>query len=63
MERPSLSLDGPWEFHFCGDDRIALEDVPGWRRCAVPAPWQAQFPELRQRNGRAWYRRTFEVPP
>ncbi|HEX6114719.1 MAG TPA: glycoside hydrolase family 2 TIM barrel-domain containing protein, partial [Geminicoccaceae bacterium] len=63
MQRSSLSLDGPWDFHFCGDDRIALEDVPGWRRCAVPAPWQGQFPDLRQRNGRAWYRRTFEVPP
>jgi hypothetical protein len=63
VERPSLSLDGPWEFHFCGDDRIALEDVPGWRCCEVPAPWQAQFPDLRQRNGRAWYRRRFEVPP
>ena len=25
-------------------------------------PWQAQFADLRERNGRAWYRRTFELP-
>ena len=62
MERPTFPLDGLWDFHFCGDARIALEDVDDWRRCAVPAPWQAQFPELRQQSGRAWYRRTFELP-
>jgi beta-galactosidase/beta-glucuronidase len=62
VERPTLSLDGTWEFYFCGDAQIALGDVGDWRPCAVPAPWQAQFPELRQRNGRAWYRRKFEFP-
>jgi Glycosyl hydrolases family 2, sugar binding domain/Glycosyl hydrolases family 2/Glycosyl hydrolases family 2, TIM barrel domain len=62
VEQRTVSLDGSWDFHFCGDARIALEDVDHWRRCEVPAPWQAQFSELRQRNGRAWYRRTFELP-
>jgi hypothetical protein len=62
VERRTVSLDGAWDFHFCGDARIALEDVEGWRQCEVPAPWQAQFSELRHRNGRAWYRRTFELP-
>jgi Glycosyl hydrolases family 2, sugar binding domain/Glycosyl hydrolases family 2/Glycosyl hydrolases family 2, TIM barrel domain len=63
VERAILSLDGVWDFHFCGDARIALDNVDRWRPCAVPAPWQAQVPELRQRNGRAWYRRTFHLPP
>ena len=62
MERQTVSLDGAWDFHFCGDAKIALEDIDHWRPCEVPAPWQAQFSELRQRNGRAWYRRTFELP-
>jgi hypothetical protein len=62
VERRTLSLDGAWDFHFCGDAQITLEDVDHWRRCEVPAPWQAHFSELRQRNGRAWYRRTFELP-
>ena len=62
MERPSLCLDGAWDFHFCGDARIELGEVDRWQPCTVPAPWQAVFPDLRQRNGRAWYRRTFELP-
>jgi Glycosyl hydrolases family 2, sugar binding domain/Glycosyl hydrolases family 2/Glycosyl hydrolases family 2, TIM barrel domain len=62
VERPSLCLDGAWDFHFCGDARIELGEVERWQPCTVPAPWQAVFPDLRQRNGRAWYRRTFELP-
>ncbi|HET6521126.1 MAG TPA: hypothetical protein VFG47_15080, partial [Geminicoccaceae bacterium] len=62
MERQTLSLDGRWDLRFCGDSRVALQDVDGWRTCIVPAPWQAQFADLRLRNGRAWYRRTFDVP-
>jgi hypothetical protein len=62
VERPFISLDGAWDFHFSGDARVAIESVERWRPCTVPAPWQAVFPDLRQRNGRAWYRRTFELP-
>jgi Glycosyl hydrolases family 2, sugar binding domain/Glycosyl hydrolases family 2/Glycosyl hydrolases family 2, TIM barrel domain len=62
VARRILSLDGAWDFYFCGDARIPLEHVEQWRQCIVPAPWQAQFPDLRQRNGRAWYRRMFELP-
>jgi hypothetical protein len=62
VPRPTLSLDGLWDFHFCGDARIELEEVPEWLPCTVPAPWQAQFADLRLRNGRAWYRRRFQVP-
>jgi hypothetical protein len=28
----------------------------------VPGPWQAQFADLRERNGRALYRRDFDLP-
>lgn len=62
MHRITLSLDGDWDFSFNGDDTVALADVADWRTCAVPAPWQARFDDLRERNGRAWYRRTVEVP-
>ena len=60
MERPILSR---WRLglHFSGDAKVALENCERWRPCTVPAPWQAVFPDLRQRNGRAWYRRTFEL--
>ena len=62
MQRIIHSLDGDWDFHFSGDDRVPLAEVADWRRCVVPAPWQATFEDLRERNGRAWYRRTFDVP-
>ncbi len=62
MRRITHSLDGDWDFHFCGDGRVPLADVAEWRRCPVPAPWQAVFDDLRERNGRAWYRRSFDVP-
>ena len=60
--RARLSLDGEWQFAFCGDGLVPLAEVADWRTCTVPAPWQAQFADLRERNGRAWYRRTFELP-
>ena len=60
--RARLSLDGEWQFAFCGDGLVPLAEVADWRTCVVPAPWQAQFADLRERNGRAWYRRTFELP-
>lgn len=62
MQRITLSLDGEWDFQFCGDAERPLRDIPTWRTCLVPGPWQAQFDDLRNRSGRAWYRRFFEVP-
>ena len=60
VERQAVSLDGAWDFHFCGDAEIALEDIDHWRQCVkYPRPGR-RTSELRQRNGRAWYRRTFE---
>jgi hypothetical protein len=62
MPREILSLDGEWDFSFCGDEVVQLESIESWRRCVVPGPWQAQFDDLRERNGRAWYRRGVAVP-
>jgi hypothetical protein len=62
VQRKNVSLDGTWDFYFSGDTAVPFENVPLWRHCAVPAPWQAQFDDLRLRNGRAWYRRSFDVP-
>lgn len=62
MQRIIQSLDGNWDFQFLGDEAVALGDVAAWRTAAVPGPWQAQFDDLRERQGRAWYRRTVEVP-
>jgi len=62
VQRNTLSLDGEWDFQYFGDAVVALEDVRDWRTCVVPGPWQAQFDDLRDHMGRAWYRRDVEVP-
>ncbi|MCX7300000.1 MAG: hypothetical protein NTX73_06415 [Rhodobacterales bacterium] len=48
------SLDGVWDFVHASDG-IA-------RKAHVPNPWQAEFPELRQRSGAATYTRRFARP-
>ncbi|MFK0166115.1 glycoside hydrolase family 2 protein [Rhizobium sp. NPDC090279] len=51
--RARLSLDGTWDFHLEGQTPT---------RIAVPAPWQAHFPDLRAAAGVATYSRAFTVP-
>jgi hypothetical protein len=59
--RPRLSLDGEWEFAVDPDRALAPDSLAGaeLRAIQVPGPWQAQFPDLRDYTGQAWYRRTF----
>src|SRR5690242_1788690 len=63
MSRQRLSLDGPWEFF--PDPRRELRratlGATKPRIILVPGPWQAQFDDLRDYSGVAWYRRTFEA--
>src|SRR5215207_1260089 len=55
-----IPLDGTWEFlHLVEDYRARPVE---WRQIAVPAPWQAQFPDLRMRGGTGIYRRSFVIP-
>ena len=53
-QRSRLSLDGTWQFQIEG------ENTP--RTITVPLPWEAAFPELRDRPVIATYKRTFKVP-
>ena len=58
MQRSRLSLDGSWDFTYCG-----LGAEPGGtRRIQVPRPWQAQFEDLRTKGGVGLYERDIEVP-
>jgi hypothetical protein len=62
--RRRISLDGVWEF--VPDPQRDVQ--PGqWpaaraRTIRVPGPWQAQFDDLRDYSGTAWYRLQFAVP-
>lgn len=59
--RHRLSLDGPWEFAIDPERRLGLATLAqaDRRPIQVPGPWQAQFADLRDYTGVAWYRRTF----
>src|SRR5690349_16495886 len=51
--RPTVSLDGEWQFCFGAE---AFQSIQ------VPAPWESQRHDLRDRAGTALYQRTFTVP-
>jgi len=51
----SGSLDGPWDFR--------TDAETAWRTARVPLPIQAQFADLRDFSGIAWYRKRFTAPP
>ena len=65
MVRRRISLDGSWDFFPDPDQRLDpqnLERTGPPRQIRVPGPWQAQFDDLRDYSGVAWYRRRFELP-
>lgn len=64
MTRLRVSLDGEWEFTTDPERRLdpATLNAAALRPIQVPGPWQAQFPDLRQYSGLAWYRRSFRAP-
>src|SRR6185295_4296326 len=59
--RHRLSLDGPWEFATDPDRQLSAAALSQAERrpIQVPGPWQAQFADLRDYTGVAWYRLTF----
>lgn len=59
------SLDGQWEFTTDPAGRMTVEtlgEVSTWRTIRVPYSWNAQFADLREYRGIAWYRRSVNLP-
>ena len=63
MSDHRVSLDGTWEFQVGTGDEIDTSHIQAWRAAVVPMPWQAQFEDLRNTAGVAWYRRRFKLYP
>ncbi len=63
MQATRISLDGAWDFQLSNDDVVDVSEVKTWRKARVPVPWQAQFDDLRNTSGTAWYRTTFQLEP
>jgi hypothetical protein len=63
MSRQRLNLDGPWHFFLDSRQRLSQDTLAGEtpRAIQVPGPWQAQFDDLRDYSGVAWYRRAFDA--
>ncbi len=61
--RTRISLDGAWDFQIDPDQGADVSAIHEWRTAQVPLPWQAQFDDLRQVSGTAWYRRHFDHAP
>ena len=60
MNEQRFSLDGVWDFQVASAYDGAIPEGE-WRSVIVPMPWQAQFDDLRETSGVAWYRRSFLV--
>jgi hypothetical protein len=64
-ETLSLSLDGQWSLAVDSGGVYTVETVRElglWRNIDVPGSWQAQCADLRDYQGVAWYRKSFDPP-
>ena len=63
MNRQRTNLDGEWEFFPDPTQALSLENLQEAepRTIRVPGPWQAQFDDLREYSGLAWYRLRFSA--
>jgi hypothetical protein len=59
VRRPTLTLDGLWDFEFEGP--AARLDGEG-HTIRTPGIWQTQFPALRNAQGIGRYRRGVQIP-
>jgi hypothetical protein len=64
VSRSRISLDGSWEFFPDPEQQFTHQSLGQLepRFIQVPGPWQAQFDDLRDYSGVAWYRKEFELP-
>ncbi|HYE64410.1 MAG TPA: hypothetical protein VD966_02435 [Pyrinomonadaceae bacterium] len=61
----TVQLEHGWQFAADKSAAFRIEQLPGaqaWRPARVGLSWNAQFADLRDYMGVAWYRTRFEVP-
>ena len=54
-----------WQFLTDPSSTLAIDNLPstGWRPAVANRSWNAQFEDLRDYFGVAWYKTTIEIPP
>ncbi|MGE5859086.1 MAG: glycoside hydrolase family 2 protein [Ignavibacteria bacterium] len=57
-------MNGEWEFTIDPGNKYTVETMEDvkWKTAKVPLSWQAQFEDLRDYQGIAWYRKKFSFP-
>jgi hypothetical protein len=65
VSRGRTNLDGDWEFYPDPQQQLTHQNLrqEDARSIRVPGPWQAQFDDLRDYSGVAWYRLRFAEGP
>jgi hypothetical protein len=60
----SISLNGNWKFQIDSINQFDINNLNKieWRDAKVPLSWQAQFADLRDYQGIAWYKKIFTLP-
>ncbi|MCC7450093.1 MAG: hypothetical protein IT324_21930 [Anaerolineae bacterium] len=61
--RQQRTLSGRWQFQLDPTGTLDSTTLSPDRTIPVPMPWQAAFPDLRQYDGYAWYRRMVDLAP
>jgi hypothetical protein len=64
-EAQTVNLERGWQFLADQEGKLKIGDInsaQGWRDARVGLSWNAQFADLRDYMGVAWYRTSFDVP-
>src|SRR5512133_3826670 len=67
LSAQTRELSSGWKFLPDPQAKYSVRDLPGtenkdWRSILVDRSWNAQFEDLRDYMGVAWYRTSFDVP-
>src|SRR5258706_12639889 len=63
---PITLLNGEWQFAVDREGKWTINDlasINSWREIYVPLSWNAQFADLRDYRGVAWYRKLVGIAP
>ncbi|OGU74250.1 MAG: hypothetical protein A2V93_08120 [Ignavibacteria bacterium RBG_16_34_14] len=63
LSAQTISLNGNWQFTIDSNKALTIESIKNceFRNSVVPLSWQAQFDDLRNYQGVAWYKKSFTL--
>jgi len=63
LSAQTISLNGEWKFAADSGNNLTIKSIENceWKNSLVPLSWQAQFEDLRNYQGVAWYKKSFTL--